>query len=77
MGKIIDGTSRNHNLTPVKPLQTTSSPLPTSTVSDNKPKATGLSIAAIVVILLMFIGSAIFTYYQWKVLLGIFGINKK
>lgn len=68
MGKIV--------LTPAKPLQTTSSPLPSSTVSDNKPKDTGLSIAAIVVILLMFIGGALFTYYQWKVLLRLLGMNK-
>ena len=77
MGKIVMQPERPVVLTPDKPLQTTSSPLPTSTVSDNKPKATGLSIAAIVVILLMFIGSALFTYYQWKVLLGVFGMNKK
>jgi len=58
-------------LTPTTPLPppTTSSPAPTSTVSDNKP-VDELSIFSIIVMLFLFLGSALFVYFQYYLLFG-------
>jgi hypothetical protein len=90
MGKIVLQPPRPLVLTPVIPLtpkttsspatpltpKTTSSPAVTTNVSNNKPRARGISIALIVVISLIFIGAALLTYYYWSVLLRLFGISK-